>query len=179
MSRSARVIVGVGESPRSLPALRLALELARDDGALLVAVHAWTPPGGDLAERRAPCGELRRMWKQEAGARLAGALEAAWGTGSPLGVTVRMLVHRGDPGRVLVQTAFAPADLLVVGTGRRGLMGRVTGGRVTRRCLASAVCPVIAVPSPTLARGAGHGLAFRHRPLTMDDALREWGHPAA
>ncbi len=178
MARAGRVIVGVGQSPRSLPALRLALELARDDGALLVAVHAWTPPGGDLAERRAPCAELRRVWKAEAGALLADALDAAWGTQSPAGVTVRTLVQRGDPGRVLAQVAFSPDDLLVVGTGRRGLVGRLTGGRVTRRCLASAVCPVMAVPPPTLARGAGHGLA-RHRQVSMDDVLREWGHPAA
>jgi nucleotide-binding universal stress UspA family protein len=173
------VIVGVSETSRSLPALRQALALARTNAALLIAVHAWTPPGGDIAERRAPCAELRRVWKREAGARLADALDLAWGGRAPDGVTVRTLVQRGEARRVLVQTAWSPDDLLVIGTGRPGWLGRALGGWVRRYCVAHAACPVLTVPPPALPKGGGHGVACWHRHLTMADALREWGHHPA
>jgi hypothetical protein len=49
-----RVIVGASGSPASLQALRYAEEPARTHDALLLPVLAWVPPGGDLADRRAP-----------------------------------------------------------------------------------------------------------------------------
>ncbi len=77
MSGSARVIVGVSGSPGSLPALRYAENLARRDDAPLLAVHAWIPPGGDIAERRCPSSHLRQIWAQAALDRLMAALDAA------------------------------------------------------------------------------------------------------
>jgi hypothetical protein len=44
----------------------------------VVAVQAWTPPGGDLAERRCPSPGLRRVWAEAAGERLEEAVRAAW-----------------------------------------------------------------------------------------------------
>jgi hypothetical protein len=38
--------------------------------ATLVPVLAWLPPGGDLADRRAPCQEPRRIRPQDARQRL-------------------------------------------------------------------------------------------------------------
>lgn len=55
MTGIRRVIVGASGSPASLQALRYAEELARANDALLIPVLAWVPPGGDLADRRAPC----------------------------------------------------------------------------------------------------------------------------
>jgi nucleotide-binding universal stress UspA family protein len=51
-----RVIVGISGSPGSLRALRYAEDLARTFDATLIPVLAWTPPSGDLADRRSPCG---------------------------------------------------------------------------------------------------------------------------
>jgi len=78
-TRVRRVIVGASGSPSSLQVLRYAQHLARDHDATLVPVLAWLPPDGDLADRRTPCEELRRLWTQHACQRLQNALTLAWG----------------------------------------------------------------------------------------------------
>lgn len=60
MADRRRVIVGVNGSVRSLQALRHAATEAQTRDAVLVAVHAWVPPGGDLVDRRCPDPELGR-----------------------------------------------------------------------------------------------------------------------
>jgi nucleotide-binding universal stress UspA family protein len=170
-----QVIVGATGSPGNIAALRCAGDIARLRAARLVAVHAWVPPGGDLAERRAPSAELRRIWREAARARLQEAIAAAWG-GPPAGLTVESLVLRGEPGPVLVDVTDGPDDLLVVGAGRRGALARIRAGRVSRYCLAHAGCPVLAVPPPDLVLAAGHrlhGWSLRRRELTVAAALGE------
>jgi nucleotide-binding universal stress UspA family protein len=163
-----RVIVGASGSPASLRALRYAQHLARDYDATVVPVLAWLPPGGDLADRRTPDEELRRLWAHDAHQRPQDTLNLAWGT-PPAGLPVRPLVRRGQPGPVLAGAACRPGDLLVVGAGRRGALARTAGGRVSRYCLAHARCPVLALPPPPLADQAPHGTlarAFWRRTLT-------------
>lgn len=170
-----RVIVGASDSPGSIRALRYAADLARRSDAPVVAVITWVPPGGDLAERRAPSLHLRHIWEGDARQRLRDAIWAAWG-GFPDDLTVQPVVLRGEPGVTLVDVAYAGDDLLVVGAGRRGRLARPWHGRVTRYCLAHASCPVLAVPPPALTGTAPGGLrawTFRHRELTVDRALRE------
>ena len=103
-----RVIVGASGSPGSLRALRYAQHLARDFDATLMPVLAWLPPCGDLADRRTPNDELRRIWAQDAHQRLQDALTLAWGT-PPAHLPVRPLGRRGHPGPVLVGAACRPA----------------------------------------------------------------------
>jgi nucleotide-binding universal stress UspA family protein len=164
-----RIIVGVSGSPGSLQALRHAADLARVHQAALVAVLAWVPPGGDLADRTHPSPYLRSIWRDAARQRLCSAIGLALG-GVPEDVAFESDVVRGDPGHVLVDVAFHPDDLLVIGAGRRGALGRALSSRVSRYCLARAQCPVVAVPPPALAQ-VSHGLrgwAFRHRGLDPD-----------
>jgi len=168
VSGPRRIIIGTSGSPGSLQALRYAAGLAREDDATLIPVLAWLPPGGDMADRRAPSSHLRQIWKDAAWLQLWTALDSAWGGGAPAGRPAEPLVHRGEPGQVLVAAASQPGDLLVVGAGRRGPARRLFGGRVSRYCLAHATCPVVAVPPSGLDQAAGHGLrgwAFRHRVL--------------
>lgn len=181
MSGPRRVIVGTSGSPGNLRALRCAEQLARACQATLIPVHAWTPPGSDIAERRRPCAHLRRVWAEDAWQRLREALEAAWGQ-LPADLTVQPVVERGDPGRVLTSIASGPGDLLVVGTGRRTTLTRAFCGRVSRYCLAHARCPVLAVPPAALSVPASHGplrWAFWHRTLTPDRVLGDGGKTAA
>src|SRR6266550_8426660 len=65
MSGPRRVIVGASGSPGNLCALRYAEYLARATGATLIPVHAWIPPGGDVADRRCPSFYLRRVWTED------------------------------------------------------------------------------------------------------------------
>ncbi len=170
MSGVRRVIVGVNGSPGSLHALRHAADLARGDHAALIAVLAWMPPGGDLADRTHPSPYLRKVWQDAAWQRLWEAIGLALG-GVPDDVAFEPEVVRGEPGQVLTNLASQPGDLLVIGAGRRGPLAHALSCRASRYCVAHARCPVVAVPPPALAQ-VGHGLrgwAFRHRGLSPAD----------
>ncbi len=172
VSLMRRVLVGTCGSPGSIRALRYARDLAASSAATLVPVHAWVPPGGDVADRRAPNPMLRKIWQDSAEQRLQNSIEAAFG-GVPDGVDVWPVIMRGPAGEVLVQLASRPDDLLVVGAGRRGL-ARTLHGKVARYCVAHAACPVLAIPPSPLASYARRwprALAFRHHGLNADKAF--------
>ncbi|MEU5534079.1 universal stress protein [Streptomyces sp. NPDC020362] len=148
-SAAARVVVGVSGSLGSVRALRRATALARRLGAELWPVLAWEPPGGDPAARRSPAaGLLLEEWQRLAKQRLVSVLDEIFGEEGP-GVPLHALIVCGTPGRALVATADREDDVLVVGAGRRGLQ-RAFSSRVSRHCLAHAVCPVLAVPPSPL-----------------------------
>jgi len=168
-----RVIVGACGSPGSVRALRYARLLAENSEALLIPVHAWLPPGGDMADRRAPNPMLRKVWQEAARQRLTESIEAAW-AGEPDGVVMMPTVVRGSAGEVLVELADQLTDVIVVGAGRRGVLARIGHAGTSRYCLAHAKCPVLAVPPSALARYAGRwsrALAFRHHGLNADEAF--------
>jgi hypothetical protein len=136
------------------------------------------PPDGDRHERRHPCLELRQLWEDDAWQRLWEALDTAFG-GLPADIRVQPAVRRGEPGKVLTGVACQPGDLLVIGPGRRGALRRLGRCGVARYCLASAPCPVLAIPPPSLTQEAGYGLrswAITHRRrLDPDTAVTSAG----
>ena len=106
MARVHRVFAGVNGSPGSLQAVRYAADLARTLGCELIPVLAWSPPGGDLADRGGPSAYLRQVWKDAAWQRLEYSLELAFGQ-VPADLRVEPLAVRGDPGAVLVTSCLA------------------------------------------------------------------------
>jgi nucleotide-binding universal stress UspA family protein len=171
-----RLIVGVSGSPGSLCAVRFALQVARRTDVPVVAALAWVPPGGDLAERRFPNPELRRIWADAAGQRLTQALTAACG-GVPQDPDFNQVVIRGEPGPSLVELADSDGDLIVIGSGQRGALSRIWHGRVSRYCLAHAACPVLAIPHPGTIREIGYGAgpwSSQRRSAGLDSSLRRW-----
>jgi nucleotide-binding universal stress UspA family protein len=166
-----RIVVGVHGSLGSLQALRWAAEEARERRLPVIAVIAWVPPGGDLAERRHPSPYLRQVWTDAAKERLNTAFEAGLG-GLPDDVRTVPCVVRGESGPVLVDIADQPGDLLVIGTGRRSPIARALHKSVGRYCLAHAKCPVLAVPPSALmdeiARGS-RPWSLRRRHVTVPD----------
>ena len=70
MPGASRIFAGVSGSPGSVHALRQAADLARRNDAILIPLHTWMPPEGDLHKRRHPCQELRQLWEQDAWQRL-------------------------------------------------------------------------------------------------------------
>ena len=157
MGAVRRIVVGVHGSLGSLQALRRAAVEAQERQVPLVPVIAWVPPGGDLAERSHPSPYLRQVWHEAACTRLSEAFDDGLG-GVPDGVEVRARVERGDAGQVLVDVADQPGDLLVIGTGRRALVGRALRKSAGRYLLAHAKCPVLAVPPSALMDEMRHGL---------------------
>jgi nucleotide-binding universal stress UspA family protein len=181
VSGIGRVLVGTSGSPGSLQALRYGEGLARTLDAVLVPVLAWETPGGERADRVQPSPDLRRECRDLACQRLREALVAVWGE-VPDDPMVEPHVERGPAGWVLVNLASRPDDILVVGAGRRGALGRLAFSRVSRYCLAHARCPVMAIPPPALAGELGHGRlawVFWRRSLTPEQILRDQGKPAA
>jgi nucleotide-binding universal stress UspA family protein len=158
-----RVVVGVGGSAGSLQALRYAAEMARCHSAKLVPVLAWTPPGGEVADRRSPNPFLRAVWEQAAWDRLWHAVELAIG-GPPDDLAFAPQVVRGEAGEILTEVADQPDDVLVVGAGRHGACRRLAC-RAARYCVGHATCPVVAVPPSALATEVHglHGWMFKHR----------------
>lgn len=167
-----RVVAGVSGSPGSLQALRYAAEMARWHGATLMPVFAWIPPGGELADRRYPCPQLRVTWQQAARDRLEQAVALGIG-GPPDDVEFVPEIACGDPGRVLTEIAGLPGDTLVIGTGRHGAARRIVACKIARYCMAHAACPVVAVPPARLATEAQglHGWVLRHRLHAQDAEL--------
>ncbi len=155
MTGGPRVVVGVTGSVGNLQALRRAMAEARLRGAGVLAVHAWLPPGGELAERRLSVPELRQVWHDAAWRRVWDAFDAAFG-GLPPEIQVEVAVTRGEPGQVLVNAACQDNDLLVIGTGRGGALRRLLPRRVCRYCLTRSACPVLVVPPSALAREMEH-----------------------
>jgi nucleotide-binding universal stress UspA family protein len=171
-----RVVVGVSGSAGSLVALRYARDLAQDHNGGLMPVLAWTPPGGEMADRRYPCAELRARWVGRAWERLWEAIDLGIG-GPPAGLRFEPQAVRGEAGMVLTRIARQRGDVLIVGTGRHGAMHRLASCRVARYCLGHSACPVIAVPPADLA-DAGHGLRGwmdRHRAHPEDALLHLTG----
>jgi nucleotide-binding universal stress UspA family protein len=156
-----RIIVGVHGSLGSLQALRYAADEARQRNVPLLAVTAWIPPGGDVAERRHSSPYLRKIWREAAWERLWAAFDAGLG-GVPADLHVEPQVARGETGPVLVDAADQPDDLLIIGTGRRAGFGRMMRRSVSRYCLAHARCPVLAVPPSALMDEMGRGLRSWH-----------------
>ncbi|HEY0807094.1 MAG TPA: universal stress protein, partial [Pseudonocardiaceae bacterium] len=112
-----RVVVGVNGSVGSLAALRRGVAEARSRDAVLHAVLAWTPPGGDGVGRRTPCPPVLLLdWQRDALRRLRTAWDDAMG-GVPQDLDVRGLAIRGPAGEALLQVADQESDLLVVGGG--------------------------------------------------------------
>jgi nucleotide-binding universal stress UspA family protein len=149
-----RVVVGVSGSLGSLAALHRAVAEARSRSAGLLVVLAWEPPPEEFAYRRAPLPPGPVDWEREARQRLLVALDDAFGAAArPDLPDFRAETGRGPAGYVLVKAACRSEDLLVVGTGSRGLLPRALRGSVARYCVAHAACPVLAVPPSRLRAG--------------------------
>jgi nucleotide-binding universal stress UspA family protein len=157
-----RIVVGVHGSLGSLQALRYAADEARELEVPLVPVIAWVPPGGEFVDRRQPSPYLREVWREAAWQRLLAAFETGLG-GIPADLRIEARVERGETGAVLVDVADQPGDLLVIGTGRRSIVGRALRKSVGRYCLAHGKCPVLAVPPSALMDEVDRG--FRPWPL--------------
>ena len=143
-----RVIVGIEDSVTGLQALRHGVAEARRRQATVYALRAWS--GGTSMQLGAP-----PSWRVELAAAAAQLAQQAFVTalgGIPPDIEVRVVAVEETAGRALVTFADRDDDLLVVGDSQRPGLARLRSGRVARYCARHAVCPVLVVPPPALAR---------------------------
>jgi nucleotide-binding universal stress UspA family protein len=143
----ANVIVGVDGSQGGRDAVRLGLALAQEGGSITLA-HVYGGaqlPGDGTNGGSARDGARERSQLVLQGERDATGVDAeliSW-CASSVGRGLHMLAER------------VGGDLLVVGSHRRGIAGRVLVGENTRASLNGAPCAVAVAPSGYVARSGG------------------------
>jgi nucleotide-binding universal stress UspA family protein len=162
-SEPGRVVVGVCRSLGGYQALRYAVAQARERGATLVAVRAYSAS--------AP----REMWwrsalAESAASEVAAAFTDALG-GMPRDVIIRVAVSEGLPGPVLVGSADRADDLLVIGGSGSHRLTRAWSAAVARYCARHAQCPVLIAPVPAMARAGGAGRLARAVAFAAEESL--------
>jgi nucleotide-binding universal stress UspA family protein len=132
------VLVGIDRHPDDRDAVTLAQRLVAPDGGLTF-VHVYQ---GDVRFRGASSSEYETLEQRR-------ALELLSETRRRAGIDADLrYIESSSTGRGLHEVAEAlGADLLVVGSSRRGLLGRVLLGDDTREALNGAPCAVAIAPS--------------------------------
>lgn len=162
-SEPGRVVVGVCRSLGGYQALRYAVAQARERGAALVAVRAYRVAAPREAVWRSALGEA-------AVAEVTAAFTDALGE-MPRDVSLRVAVHEGSPGPVLVASADSEGDLLVIG-GSGSHRPRAWSATVARYCARHAQCPVLIAPLPAMARSRRTGRLARAVAFAAEESLR-------
>lgn len=140
------VVVGVDGSDASASALRWAVAETARRGGRVEAVYVYAIPsegGWCLGGHPGVLPPGRQAVIESARRELARAIERAVGRPDPVALSATA-VPDFSAADALVRHSRG-ADLLVVGTHRRGLIGRLFGSTASA-VLRGAVCPVVVVP---------------------------------
>ena len=136
-----RVVVGVDGTPHSDQALAWAADEAVLRDARLVVVHAWRVPAVVRGVTLPPLPD-RAPFAEAAAAVLREAVNSVDARRLPNGVESRLV--EGDASAALVRAA-RDAEVLVVGSRRRGRLGELLLGSVSRQVAHDAPVPVVVV----------------------------------
>src|SRR6185437_11110730 len=143
------IVVGVDESPGGRDALALAKRLVAPDAKLTLAhvivIHAWQPWASGAARA---AGEREDDLERERADELLRTARDQSCIAIRCGEISLKSVWSSSVGRGLHELAEGQrADLLVLGSSRRGLLGRVAVGDDTRAALNGAPCAVAVAPA--------------------------------
>jgi nucleotide-binding universal stress UspA family protein len=139
-----RIVVGVDQSPQSTAALRWAAAEARDRGAALTLIHAWSWHAHGARDVQSH-GMAVQRGEQDGRAVLEVAAARIAQEAPEVDVTTSLV--SGSAAWRLVDGADG-ADLLVVGTRGRGGFTSLLLGSTAQRVAARAQCPVVVVGRP-------------------------------
>jgi nucleotide-binding universal stress UspA family protein len=144
------VVLACGGDPSGDEAVRFAIREARLRHALLVVVTTYQQPiDPDLGSFDRSDSELRALARDRAEAALARAVAG----GVDQVPEHQTVASCGTPGRVLVRD-FSGAELVVVGSHHRHLLGRMLHGEsVSAELIHHGRVPVVVVPPAHLAAG--------------------------
>ena len=150
------VLVAVDDSLQSLWALETAKRLAGDAPARIALVHIINSVPGLTPEFAYAAEDLRPTLEAEASQLLHDAKKRL-----PENVSCDEFVREGDPAYEIVSLATLwHADVIVIGTHGRGLLGRVFLGSVAASVVRHAPCPVMTVANepPTIDQASAEGV---------------------
>jgi nucleotide-binding universal stress UspA family protein len=142
-----RIVLGTDLGDASIAAERTAFDLAQRLGSELLVINVIDPgglrlPGGRFQTR---IGQVREE-REAAVAHIVARARAR-------GIAARFLVWQGEPGAGLLEAALAEgAALLVVGSHRRGRLGRLILGSVSAYVVDHATVPVLVVRGDEVVR---------------------------
>lgn len=145
MSRFRRILHASDFSPASRAAFRRAVDLARENRAVLTIVHVYSAPVTLMGEGYAVPHVYERMFAdvRSHAERQVGRLVL---NARRRGARVKGLALEGVPHERIVRAARSiRADLVVLGTHGRTGLGRFFLGSVASRVVALAPCPVLTV----------------------------------
>jgi len=148
--RDGAIVVGLDEDASSSAAVRRAAEFARDSDRELRILHAWLrpdPPGDPVRFYLRVPTELRDAHASHL-ARAAGALRRRFP-----GLPIREDLYEGRAENGLLALA-ASAELVVLGSHRRGALTGFVLGSVGRDLLHRSTAPLCIVPSTRAVRSA-------------------------
>lgn len=132
-----RILLATDLSPASEPAADEAIRLALGSGARLVILCVIDP--GRL---RLPGGTFLRRIDQERG-RMEVGVQGLVRESAAAGVAATFLVWEGDPAETILAAAEAEdVDAILIGSHRRGRLGRLVLGSVSARVVADSDRPV-------------------------------------
>lgn len=141
-----RIVVGVDGSAGSRLALKWAYAEAKQRGAILDVVAAWshppvpvTPEALAWSEQR---GDLSPVTKEMVDEMLQDVI------GDRTDVDVETTIVEGSPAAVLLDEA-EDAEMLVVGSRGLGGFRSLLLGSVSQQCAQHGTCPVVIVPPAT------------------------------
>lgn len=142
-----RILVPVDFSPCSRRALDVAVDLARELGAKIDLLHAWTAPAyvspyvAVQVSSEGPAKTLEDLAKEEAKKEMDRFLEGLTPPGAePLGIRIEFGF---EPDVILA--AAKSYDLVVMGTHGRAGLAHLILGSVTERVLRRSTTPVLTV----------------------------------
>jgi nucleotide-binding universal stress UspA family protein len=145
MARMRRIVHPTDFSPASAPALKKALELAKDNRAGLSIVHVLPslPMLPDTYMAATAYEHILSAHRQQAESQMQKAVKRAQAAGVKATGTV---VDVGVAADQIVRFAKRQrADMIVMGTHGHGVLARVLLGSVAERVVSRAHCPVLTV----------------------------------
>jgi nucleotide-binding universal stress UspA family protein len=147
VKRTRRILHATDFSAASRPALTMACDWARRDGARLLILHVLTPPSPFVGGGRgvpASYLDLLAAARHEAHRRLA----ALFARTRAAGIRVETKLVEGGPAEEVVKAAGRwHADVIVIGSHGRTGVRRFLLGSVAEQVVASSARPVLTVRS--------------------------------
>jgi nucleotide-binding universal stress UspA family protein len=135
-----RVLVATDTRASSAGAERAGIKLAADAGASLIFISVIDPSGLQL-----PGGLFHTRFDQVRAQRES-TLATLVATARQQGVAAQYLIWKGDPGVSVVEAAAAEdADIIVIGSHARGLVGRLLLGSVSAYVVTHGRRPVVVI----------------------------------